>query len=198
MESYFFLGTGVSNYINWKRGRKSPSMTLSLRNLTTVKTHVIGANTNFPGFRVYGCLRTTYFIIIIFFFAKKSLSTGSHFWCERLFFTSKMLSRSYGGLQLLVRRQSYLANMTNSSLFNWRFWSYEKFCVSHTLTRLQKWKIGDYKFFNFFVNTKLYFSSQCEQGLSLATCRPFTTTPEGMSGPKAVHLENYCRLTYLR
>ena len=44
-------------------------MTLSLRNLTTVKTHVIGANTNFPGFRVYGCLRTTYYYY--FFFLQK-------------------------------------------------------------------------------------------------------------------------------
>ena len=41
------------------------------------------------------------------------------------------------------------------------------------------------------------FASQCEQDLSLAACRPFTTMPDGMSCPKAVHLENYCRLTYL-
>ena len=97
---------------------KSPSRTLPLRNLTTVKSHVFGANTNFPGFRVYGCLRTTNFFF--FLVKKKNLSTGSHFYqnfcnCHQ---TSKMLSRSYGGLQHLVRRQSYLANMTNSSFFN--------------------------------------------------------------------------------
>ena len=112
-------------------------------------------------------------------------------------FLPKFLQLSSNFKDAVEKRQSYLASMTNSSFFNWRFWSYEKFCMSHMLTRMQKWKIGDYKFFNFFVNTKLYFSSQCEHGLSLAACRPFTTTPEGMSCLKAVHLENYCRLTYL-
>ena len=103
-----------------------------------------------------------------------------NFWkCHQ---TSKMLSRSFGGLQCFVRQQNPL--LLDSHPLQGHlilrigqiivplltFLNIKNFCVPQVRTKLQKQNIGDYKIFKFLASAKLYLLSYYEQGLTFHPC----------------------------
>ena len=113
---------------------------------------------------------------------KKSVR-GKQFLVQAIFFThqkflnchqtSKKPSISFGRLQCFVRWQNLLildSILYQVILYNKHFWSHKTFCGSQVQAWFQKWT--NYKIFEFFANAKVFFLSQCKQGLILEALVP--------------------------